>query len=386
MATFILIIIYCAFIGLGLPDSVFGPAWPSIYTEFNLPIAYQSIVTIITCICTVTTSIFSAKIISKFGTGLTTAVSTALTAAALLGFSFTPDFIWMCLLCVPLGLGAGSIDAALNNYVALHYKASHMSFLHCFYGVGVTFSPFLMSMALKTFDSWRMGFRLVFYIQAAITLLCIIAIPLWGKVKENSKNVDDFKPNTKISEVVKIKRLRIIWLVFTGSCAIEFVCGYWSSTYFVEAKGISFDTAALFTMFYYGGIAIGRFVSGFLVKKFKSWGIVLVGELITLSAILLILLPLPYYFTVVGLVMIGLGNGPLFPNLAHLTPEHFGKENSQVAMGTQMAAGYIGTTFMPLLFSVLAQYVSINFFAPFLLLMYAIMIIGSYAFHKCKNI
>lgn len=376
MATILLIIIYIAFIGLGIPDSLFGTAWPAIYREFDLPISAANYVNLLTTTGTVISSLFSARVINKFGTGNVTAVSTSLTAVALLGFSCSSSIWWLCLLAIPLGIGGGAIDAALNNYVALYYKASHMSFLHCFYGIGVSLSPYLMSIALSNKADWRMGYRTTFYFQIVISIITICALPIWGKIK-NKETVEEEKPRTvSISEMIKMPSIRAVGLMFIGSCAVEYICGAWGSTFLVNSRGMVVENAAKAITFYYMGMAVGRFLSGILSSKLSSWNIIKLGQAIVFVAILSLVFSLPSKYAVIGLFMIGIGNGPVFPNLIHLTPKNFGKDISQSVIGLQMASAYIGIMAMPPIFGFLAQNISVNIFPYFILIMFMIMIIG----------
>ncbi|SHK91035.1 Fucose permease [Anaerocolumna jejuensis DSM 15929] len=379
MATLLLIIIYIAFIGLGIPDSLFGTAWPAIYTEFGLPIASASYVTLLISGGTVISSLLSAKIISRFSTGKVTAVSTFLTAAALFGFSCSGNMIWLCLFAIPLGLGAGAIDTALNNYVALHYKAMHMNFLHCFYGIGVSLSPYLMSVSLMGKAGWRGGYRTVFYFQLTIAFIMILALPLWNKVKDAvSAEEQETHSSIGILQLLKMPSVRITGLIFIGSCAIEYTCGIWGSTFLVNTKGVATEFAARMITFYYFGMALGRFLSGILSNKLSGWKLIKIGQSITLTAILILFLPLPSFISGVGLFMVGLGNGPIYPNLIHLTPQNFGKELSQSVMGVQMAASYIGIMLMPPLFGMLAQNISVRLFPYYLLILFGIMVGATY--------
>lgn len=387
MATILLIVIYIDFIGLGIPDSLFGAAWPAIYTEFGLPISYASFVTVIIYGGTVASSLLSAKVINRFGTSKVTAVSTALTAAGLLGFSFSGGLIWLCLFAVPLGLGAGAIDSALNNYIALHYKATHMSFLHCAYGVGVTLSPYLMALALSDNNDWRGGYRIAFFIQIGITAVTLFSLPLWSKIRRINTHdeEEDAAPRTlKLTELIKMPSVRAVWLIFFGSCAIEFTCGSWGSTFLVQSKGMSAENAAKIITFYYAGIAIGRFLSGILAAKLPSWRIIRIGQITIITAIVLLMLPLPVYVAAAGLFLVGLGNGPIYPNLIHLTPKNFGRDISQSVMGSQMAAASIGIMVMPPLFGLLAQGISTDIFPYFLLIMFAVMAVST--FFLIKNL
>lgn len=381
MATLLLLVIFLAFIGLGIPDSLLGSAWPAIYGELNLPITYANFITILVSLFTVVSSSLSGKIIGKFGTGTVTAVSTLLTALALLGFSFAQDIVFMIILSVPLGLGAGSIDSGLNNYVALNYKASHMNFLHCFYGIGVSLSPFFMSLMVSGSKGWRGGYRAAFYVQIALALVIFLALPLWKKVGGNkNENIDEKNEKISVKQVFKDPLVYVGWLIFAGSCSIEYTCGAWGSTFFVEARGMAVDMAALAITFYYAGMALGRFTAGILATKLKPWQLILFGQAITFTGIFLMFLPVPDEMLIVCLAVIAFGNGPVFPNMAHLTPVHFGKEASQTVMGTQMAACYIGVTLMPLLFSLMASVMGLQIFPYFNMVMYAVMISGTIAF------
>lgn len=387
MRIIILVVIYISFIGLGIPDSLLGSAWPAMYKELSLPVSYASIITTINCIGTVISSMFSAKIINKLGTGKVTAISTAMTALGLLGFSYSNDMIWLCAFSIPLGLGAGAIDTALNNYVAVNYNAVHMNFLHCFYGVGVSVSPFFMSLALAR-TGWRDGYKIVFLIQMLITIITVISLPVWTKVHSNS-NTDNVETRTvSFRELIKSNKIKSACMVFIGSCGIEFTCGVWGSTFLVVSKNMSVDRAALMITFYYVGIALSRFLSGVLATKLTSRQLINMGVIIVLVAIIWLIVPFSAELSAVGLFLVGLGNGTIFPNMTHLTPEHFGEDISQSVMGLQMAVSYIGVLFMPLVFGVIAQNIGAWFFPFYLLFMYLIMMFGDFMlkkYHKSTN-
>ena len=354
MATALLIVIFIAFIGLGVPDSLFGTAWPAIYAGFGVPVSWANFVTVPVSACTVFSSLMSARLVKKFGTGVVTAASTVLTALALLGFSLSGSFAFLCVCALPLGLGAGAIDTALNNYVATHYKASHMNFLHCFYGVGVSLSPFLMSLALSDNADWHRGYFIVFFVQAGIAALTLITLPLWYKVKGEKAEEEKKFSSAGLKQVVKIPALRRMWIVFFAACAAEYTCGSWGSTFLVESRGLLVDSAALAVTFYYAGLALGRFVSGLVSGRVKSEKLVWAGQFILLAAVLCALVP-NAVAAQVALFFAGFGIGPVFPNLIHLTPANFGEENSQAAMSTQMAASYVGIMLMPSVFGLLAD-------------------------------
>ena len=375
MATALLIIIYIAFIGLGIPDSLFGTAWPAIYSEFELPISFGSFVTIIISCGTVLSSVISSKIISRLGTNKVSAYSTLLTALALLGFSFAPNLWVMCFWAIILGVGAGAIDVALNNYVALHYSATHMSFLHCFYGVGVSVSPYILSLVIAGNFGWRGGYRIAFAIQLIITLLLFLSLPLWRKAHggENESEENTHK-DLSFGSVLKIPGVKMMCSLFIASCAIECTCGGWGSTFLVEYKHLPAEKAAQIIMIYYIGMTLGRFLSGVLAAKLHSWKIIKLGQIVLGLALLLLILPGGVYLCALGMFLIGLGNGPLFPNFNYLTPENFGSDVSQSVIGIQMASAYIGIMLAPTLCGLLGQVFGMVIFPYYLILFYAIMI------------
>ena len=372
---FLLVVIYIAFIGLGVPDSLIGSAWPAIHSEMNIPIEAVSILTFIISGCTVLSSMFSAGILNKLGTSKVTAFSTAMTAAALLGFSFAPSFWFMIPLAVILGLGAGAIDSGLNNYVALHFKASHMNFLHCFYGVGVSLSPYLMSQALSD-AGWRSGYRYAFYVQAAITLLLIISIPMWKKTSSAEETEEENTVNLTLFQMARMPEVRQVWIIMLATNAIEYACGVWGSTYLVSEKGFEAKHGALALTVYYVGMSIGRFVSGLLSDKISTWKRIGIGAVILAPAIAIMLLPLHGAVTVVGLFLVGLGNGSIYPNMIHLTPHNFGKDVSQSIMGSQIAFAYIGVMLAPPAVSLISGLFGIKIYPLLLAALYVIMVIA----------
>lgn len=375
MATALLIIIYIAFIGLGIPDSLFGTAWPAIYSEFELPISFGSFVTIIISCGTVLSSVISSKIISRLGTNKVSAYSTLLTALALLGFSFAPNLWVMCFWAIILGIGAGAIDVALNNYVAIHYSATHMSFLHCFYGVGVSVSPYILSLVIAGNFGWRGGYRIAFAIQLIITLLLFLSLPLWRKAHggENESEENTHK-DLSFGSVLKIPGVKMMCSLFIASCAIECTCGGWGSTFLVEYKHLPAEKAAQIIMIYYIGMTLGRFLSGVLAAKLHSWKIIKLGQIVLGLALLLLILPGGVYMCALGMFLIGLGNGPLFPNFNYLTPENFGSDISQSVIGIQMASAYIGIMVAPTVCGLLGQVFGMVIFPFYLIVFYAIMI------------
>lgn len=384
MATLLLIVIFIDFIGLGIPDSLFGAAWPAINSDFGLPISAANAVTVTMTVCSIISSLMSAKLTEKFSTSKIAAVSTALTAVGLFGFSISKNIYMMFFFTLFLGFGAGAIDAVLNNYVAVHYRASHMNFLHCFYGIGVTLSPYLMSLALKN-RSWQSGYHLAFIIQLVISIIAFASLPLWQKNGRLSESSDEKIEKSSFAELIKLLGIKSTWLVFFGSCALEYVGGTWSSSFLVNSRGITVDRAALFVTVYYGGIAFGRFLSGIFSSKLKPQQIILIGTILIIPAIVLVSQPFIPNLIAVGMFLIGLGNGPLYPNMVHLTPIRFGAQRSQAVMGSQMAAAYIGILSMPTLTGFLAQKFSTDIFPYCLAVLYGIMLISLIATNMAKT-
>ncbi|MBR4940611.1 MAG: MFS transporter [Clostridia bacterium] len=376
---YLLVVIFIAFISLGVPDSLIGSAWPSVYTELNLPVEAVSCITLLISGSTVVSSFLSAGVLNRFGTAKVTAFSTALTAAALLGFSFAPNFWCMLPLAVALGLGAGAIDAGLNNFVALHFKASHMNFLHCFYGVGVSLSPYLMSVALGN-SGWRNGYRYAFYIQTAIALLLIFSIPLWKKAVSAENGEETAPSNTSVFRLAKNSAVRKIWLIMLATNALEYACGTWANTYMVTARNFSPESGALGLTVYYAGMAMGRFVSGLISSKIKTWKRIWIGCGIVAAAVAVMLFPIPNGCFVAGLCLIGFGNGAIYPNLIHLTPHNFGKDLSQAIMGSQIAFAYIGVMIAPPLVSLICRIGGMNIYPVILAALTVIMVITTVIF------
>ena len=378
MATLLLVVIYTAYIGLGIPDSLFGSAWPAIYEELGLPISYAGAVTTLTCLGTIASSLMSASLIRRLGTSILTALSTTLTALALLGFSFSGSFIFLCIFAVPLGLGAGAIDSAQNNYVALHYNATHMCFLHCFYGVGVSLSPYLMSVALEK-SGWRKGYLLAFTVQAVISVICIIAIPLWKRAHPNSapEALAEKPESVSLLRLARMPAVRATWLMFIFTCGIESICTIWGATFLVESKGFAPADAAKYAAIYFLGLATGRFVSGLLAKRLTSWQQIYIGCSVLLLAITALALPTKNQALVCAfLFLTGFGVGPLYPDLTYLTPIHFGRELSAAVIGSQMAMAYVGILILPIVFGCIADILTTDIFPFALLTLFALLMLS----------
>lgn len=380
MATLLLAVIYSAFIGLGTPDSLFGAAWPAIYTEMRVPFAYGGIESAIVSLGTIFSSALSTRVITRFGTNRVTAFSTLLTAAALVGYSFAQSFVFLCLLALPLGLGAGAIDVALNNYVALHYSATQMSFLHCFYGIGVTISPFVLSRVISGTGGWRMGYTVGGCIQLGIALFLFATLPLWEKV--NGKEHPGGSGGTirlSLRETLAVPGVKLMCCLFITTCAIECTVGNWSATFLVEYKGLAADTAASMLIFYYAGMAVGRLISGVLAKRLSPWTIIGGGQCMLAAAIVLLFVPGGRFAAAAGLFCIGAGNGPMFPNFNYLAPQSFGRELSQSVIGVQMAAAYVGIMLAPPLCGAVGQALGMGVFPVFLAVFFAVMLAATAA-------
>ena len=378
MFTLLLIIIYLAFISLGLPDSLLGSAWPAMHTSMSVSLWAAGVLSMIISGGTIISSFLSGKLINKFGTGKVTLTSVAMTAVALLGFSISPSFAWLCVMAIPLGLGAGSVDAALNNFVALHYKANHMSWLHCFWGIGATLGPVIMSLFIAKNNGWKKGYLTISIIQFCLVFVLFVTLPLWKKVGkiDNKNEVKEEKPTDNIN-VLKIPGVKIALVSFVCYCATESTTGLWGSSYLVNYRGLSASEAARWISLFYAGITVGRFLSGFLTMKFNNSILIRLGQVICIIGTISLILPLPVYFSVIGLILIGLGCAPIYPCMLHETPKRFGKSVSQSIMGVQMAFAYMGSTFMPPLLGFIVANTSIVIFPYFLLFFILIMLLGS---------
>lgn len=376
--TILLVLIYLAFIGLGLPDSLLGAAWPQLRIDIGAPLSGAGMVSMIVTAGTIVSSLVSARVIRRFGTGKVTAVSTALTAAALLGYAFAPAYWWLCIMAIPLGLGAGAVDAALNNFVALHYKAHHMSWLHCFWGLGATAGPILLSVFLVRPQGWRTGIRSIGLLQLALVVVLTVSLPLWRKVTEkNEIGSDATSEPVSNREALRLRGLPAALLTFFCYCGAELGCGLWASSFLVTSRGVAPAQAAGWVSLYYAGITAGRFFSGFAMHRFTCPAMIRLGGLTSLAGCVMLVLPLPTVFSAVALVLIGLGCAPVYPCMIHETPARFGEANSQTAMGLQMATAYCGSTLMPPLLGLLAQLVSVTVFPWFLMVLFGLMLVAS---------
>lgn len=370
MLHLLLAVIYLAFISLGLPDGLLGAAWPFMYREFRVPLSYAGIISMIISAGTILSSLQSDRLTRRFGPAKVTACSVAITAAALLGFSFSHSFLLLCFLAVPYGLGAGSVDAALNNYVALHYESRHMSWLHCMWGVGASAGPYVMGFALLRGAPWNTGYLTIGILQVALTFLLFVSLPLWKE--RPGKRTDTFASSSaarplKLPEIIRIPGAREVMITFFCYCALEQTASLWASSYLVFQENISSGQAAFYASLFFTGITAGRGFSGFLTLRFCDTQMIRGGMGLILAGLLLLLLPVGETAALAGLIIIGLGCAPIYPCIIHSTPALFGSDKSQAVIGVQMASAYAGTCLMPPLFGLLANHISLRLL-PFYLL------------------
>lgn len=377
MFQLLLVIIYLSFISLGLPDALLGSAWPAIYPQLNVPVSYAGIISIIISVGTIISSLQSDRLTRLLGTGKVTAISVGTTAVALFGFSLSDSFIALCLWAVPYGLGAGSVDAALNNYVALHYESRHMSWLHCMWGIGASAGPYIMGYVMTGGETWNTGYRYIAVIQVILTAIIFLSLPLW---KERSPIIDESekKVNAKaltLKEVVKIPGVKEILICFFCYCALEQTAGLWASSYLTLYKGVPAEISAKYACLFFVGITIGRAASGFITMKLNDVQMIRLGQTLIGCGIIILILPLSATISLTGFVIIGLGCAPIYPCIIHSTPEHFGADRSQAIIGIQMAFAYIGTCLMPPIFGFIANHISVALLPVYLFIILVLMII-----------
>jgi fucose permease len=377
MATFLLIIIYFAFISLGLPDSLLGATWPIMQPDFGVPYSFAGIASMVISGGTIISSLLSGRVINRFGTGKVTFVSVLMTAVALLGFSLAPSFPWIVVLAIPLGLGAGAVDSGLNEYVAEHYKSHHMSWLHCFWGIGAMSGPLIMSQTIALDHSWRSGYLIVSIIQWVLVVILFFSIPIWkqgsslslsvqsdGSVSENPAAIESppgfFSP-------LKIRGVKYVLMAFFFYCGIEATMGLWGGSYLVRARGLDPVTAAEWVSLFYASITFGRLVTGFVTMRLSNPILIRAGTIIIICGIVLLFLPLPALAALIAFVLIGLGCAPIFPIMLHETPGRFGKQSAQQVMSFQMAVAYVGSTFLPPLFGFVASNASLSLLPVFVI-------------------
>lgn len=374
MFQLLLAIIYLSFISLGLPDSLLGSAWPMMCSDFSVPLSYAGIVSTIICLGTIVSSLQSDRLTLRFGTGKVTAFSVAMTAIALFGFSISGSFWMICLWAIPYGLGAGGVDASLNNYVALHYESRHMSWLHCMWGVGAATGPYIMGYALSGGMGWNGGYRYIAIIQIVLTVILFLSLPLWKRrtVQVDEKGETNRKSLT-IRDVVSIKGAKQVFVAFFCYCALEQTAGLWATSYMHLFKGVSKEKAASYAAMFYIGITVGRAISGFITMKLKDDQMIRLGQAIILLGIIVLFIPATAEVSLIGLIMIGLGCAPIYPCIIHSTPRHFGEEKSQAIIGAQMAFAYIGCLTMPPLFGLIANLITVAIMPAYLLAILVLM-------------
>ena len=377
----LLAIIYLSFISLGLPDSLLGSAWPTMYQQFDVPVSYAGIISMIIALGTIISSLQSDRMTRRFGTAKVTAVSVATTAVALLGFSISNSFWMLILWAIPYGLGAGGVDASINNYVALHYSSKHMSWLHCMWGVGASVGPYIMAFAMTGGHGWNMGYRYIGCIQIALTVILFLSLPLWKKnpssstASDSTEEIDTNGKALTLKEIFAIPGAKEILISFFCYCALEQTAGLWASSYLALHRGLSEELAASYAALFYLGITFGRGVSGFITMKLNDTSMIRLGQGIVLLGVIGILLPFNSTFALIGLILVGLGCAPIYPCIIHSTPANFGADRSQALIGVQMAFAYIGTCLMPPIFGLIANHISISLFPVYLLAILVLMFI-----------
>lgn len=374
MVHLLLAIIYIAFISLGLPDSLLGAAWPVMHEDLGAPLSYAGIISMIIAFGTVVSSLQSDRLTLWLGTGKVTAISVAMTATALFGFSASSEFWMLCLWAIPYGLGAGGVDAALNNYVALHCRSWHMSWLHCMWGVGAATGPYIMGMALEMGKGWPAGYHIIAVMQVVLTIILFASLPLWKERKDEVQADSGHKRKPlSLREIFQIPGAREILVAFFCYSAVEQTCGLWASSFLNLSKGISAEQAASFGAMFFIGITVGRAINGFLAMSMHDESMIRMGQVLILLGIVTVMLPASETFALAGLILIGLGCAPIYPCIIHSTPAHFGRDKSQAIIGVQMAAAYIGTMLMPPLFGILANHLSTSLLPIYLLALLALM-------------
>jgi fucose permease len=379
MATLLLIVIYASFISLGLPDSLLGVSWPLMQPYFKVPFGFAGLISMTISGGTIVSSLLSSRALRRFGTGKVTAASVLMTAVALLGISLAPSFYWLFLLALPLGLGAGAVDSGLNEYVAEHYASRHMSWLHCFWGVGALSGPLIMSRYTASGESWRATYRAIALIQFALVAIIALSLPLWAKAarakaagggEEATREEKAKRDHASLLAPLKIGGMKIALVSFLFYCGAEASMGLWGASYLVKSKGLDAATAASWVSLFYGGITVGRLLSGFASMAVKNKTLIRGGEIMIAAGALLLILPLPRSLTLVAFIIIGLGCAPIYPSMLHETPQRFGLDNAQAVMGFQMAVAYVGSTCLPPLFGFIASNAS-TALLPFFILFYA---------------
>lgn len=377
MTHLLIAIIYLAFISLGLPDAVFGGSWPTMYQEFGVPVSFAGIVTVIISLGTIVSSLQSDRMTYKFGTGKVTAMSVAMTAVALFGFSISHSFIELCLWAIPYGLGAGGVDASLNNYVAVHYSSRVMSWLHCMWGLGAMTGPYILGFVLTGGGIWNDGYRTIAILQFVLTAILIVSLPLWKNRKTIVDEHGEEVPAQALSlkEIFSITGAKEIMIAFFCYCALEQTAGLWASSYMVLHKGVAEEVAASYASMFYIGITVGRFVSGFITAKLNDKQMIRLGMSILSSGVIVLFLPLSEFIALAGFILIGIGCAPIYPCIIHSTPDIFGADKSQAIVGVQMASAYVGSLLMPSVFGILANHITVALLPMYLCVILVLMVV-----------
>lgn len=371
--TALLILIYIAFISLGIPDSLLGAAWPAMHKGLGVGISLAGVVSIVIACGTVVSSLLSARLIARYGTGKVTAFSVLATAVALLGFSLSPSFALTLLFAVPLGLGAGAVDSGLNNFVALHYQAKHMNWLHSFWGIGATISPALIGALLAATGSWRSGYFWMAVVQGVLVVALFLTLPLWKRAKaQESHHEEKTKRALPLRKIIARPLAKPVFLALLCYCGAESTVGLWGASYLVGARAIKPDVAAMWVSAFYAGIMLGRFLAGLLTFRWNNPQMIRMGQGCALVGVGLIFLGLPTWILPIALFMIGMGFAPIFPAILHQTPRTFGSDISQDMMGVEMAFAYVGNICVPPLFGWMSSIVGLQVLPVYI----ALLIIG----------
>lgn len=383
MATLLLIIIYLCFISLGLPDSLLGTAWPEMYAELKLPVSLEAVGNAVITVGTIISSLNAARLIKKLGTYRIVLISTLLTACAILGYGLAPSFYFILLLSIPLGIGAGAIDTALNNFLAVHYKASHMNWLHCFWGVGAMTGPAVMSIFINRQLGWRYGYYAIGAIQMAIVIILLLSIPVWKAHEE--MNAEEEHIVMKFFDLLKVKGVKLAMLTFLCYCATEYTIVCWGSTYLVKIREVSTATAAGWISMYYLGITVGRMLCGFIAIKVNNRRLIGIGLCTVLLGAVILMLPLPPLAALIGLAFVGFGCAPVFPGMISETPKRFGNGLSQAVIGVEMTSAYTGVLILPVFFGFLAARISMALIPFFIAFLVIIMLISTNMLNKIES-
>lgn len=375
MLLLLLAVIYAAFISLGLPDALLGSAWPIMHAQMEVPLSYAGIVTFVIAMGTVISSLLSDRLTLKLGAGRVTAISVGLTAAALLGFSFSTEYWMLLAFAIPYGLGAGSVDAALNNYVALHYSSRHMSWLHCMWGIGASIGPSIMGWALTANPTnWPLGYRAVGLIQVGLTMLILFSLPLWkGRVAAKGPG-EKVKPMS-LKELVLLPGAKEVMVTFFCYCALESTAGLWASSFLAFHHGLDKETAAACASLFYIGITVGRAANGFIAERFSDTKLTRMGFILMGLGVIVLLIPMGEAAAMAGLIILGMGCAPTYPCIIHATPIRFGREKSQAFIGVQMASAYMGSTLMPPIFGLIANHISVGLYPVYMAVILLLMVV-----------